>query len=260
MKQKILLKNFQVIQEALFHAKEKILFLSDLHLGYEDALIKQGILLPKNNFESIKAKLQQIFLQTGFLEKVIINGDLKHEFKQISEQEWSEVKKIISLISENSKEIILIKGNHDNILGPIANYANLQVVDFYFNEKLSLFACHGNKILKSKELDKAKIILIGHEHPSISLSDQIKRENFKAFLKGKWKSKILIVQPSFFTLTQGSDLLKEKTLSPFLKSNSIKSNSQKSNLAKSNLPDFEAWLIEENKLFYFGKIKDLLLN
>ena len=249
MKTKILLKDFQVIQEALFNKKEKILIISDLHLGYESALISQGILLPKNNFISIKAKLQQIFLQTGKLNQVIINGDLKHEFKSISEQEWSEVKKILSLISENSNEIILIKGNHDNILEPIANYVNLKIVDFYFNEKLHLFVCHGNKILKSPLLKKAKTILIGHEHPSISLTDNIKKENFKAFLKGKFQDKWLIVQPSFFTLTLGSDLLKEKTLSPFLKAN---------NSNNSNLNNFEAWLLEENKLFHFGKIKNLL--
>ena len=41
-------------------------------------------------------------LRTSKPEQVIINGDLKHEFGTISDQEWRDVLKIFDLILGNS--------------------------------------------------------------------------------------------------------------------------------------------------------------
>jgi len=46
-------------------------------------------------------------------EKIIINGDLKHEFGNISEQEWREVLKLLAFIGGKCNEVIIVKGNHD---------------------------------------------------------------------------------------------------------------------------------------------------
>jgi len=226
---------------ALFFPEEKILAVTDLHLGYEEALIKQGTLIPKFNFNDSVERLKKIFSKTGKLNKIIILGDLKHEFGLISEQEWSEVTKMLSFLNENCNEIILLKGNHDNILGPIAKWKNLELRESFFLEKQKILFLHGNKVNLNKEFSSARTIVLGHEHPAVTLRDGIKHEKFKCFLKGTYGKKTIVVLPSFNSTLEGQDLFKEKLLSPFL---------------HQDISEFEVWLIAD-KTYYFGKIKEI---
>ena len=100
----------------------KTLIVTDFHIGYEEALNKQGLMIPRFQFDEIMKRLGTIFtkLRNKKIERVIVNGDLKHEFGTISDQEWRHTLKLIDYFSQHCKEIILIKGNHDAILGPIA--------------------------------------------------------------------------------------------------------------------------------------------
>ena len=88
---------------------------------------------------------------------------------------------------------------------------------------------------------KIKTVIIGHEHPAINLKDGPRSEKYKCFLKGKFKSYDLIVQPSFTPLIEGTDILAEDLLSPFL---------------KKNLYDFQVFIVGD-KVYDFGKIKKL---
>jgi metallophosphoesterase superfamily enzyme len=103
-----------------------------------------------------------------------------------------------------------------------------------------------------------KTIIIGHEHPAVSIHEGVRTELFKCFLKGKFKGRILIVQPSFNLVTEGTDVLKEELLSPFL---------------QQELSDFECFIVAEDSkasinrnlkieplsnTLYFGKIQDLV--
>ena len=63
--------------------------------------------------------------------------------------------------------------------------------------------------------------------------------NKQCFLKGKWKKKELIAVPSFNPLVEGSDVLKEKLLSPFLE----------------NIDDFEVYITSGEETYDFGFIK-----
>ena len=103
---------------------------------------------------------------------------------------------------------------------------------------------HGDKILDNMK----KTLIIGHEHPAISLKKGARTEKYSCFLKGKYKKHELIVLPSFNLLVHGSDVLKEKLLSPFL----------------DNINNFEVFIVspEEDlnnlsKVLYFGKIRDI---
>jgi len=40
----------------------------------------------------------------------VVNGDLKHEFGQISRQEWNETQEFLEYLKANFDDIILIKG------------------------------------------------------------------------------------------------------------------------------------------------------
>ena len=220
---------------------DKTLIFTDFHIGYEEALNKQGLLVPRFQFKEIMTRLDSIFdkLKRKKIDRIVVNGDLKHEFGTISDQEWRHTLKLLDYLGQHCREIILIKGNHDTILGPIAKKRNVRVVDhFSINSTLIV---HGHKIPDKNLLKKSKTIIIGHEHSAVSVREGPRTELFKAYLIGKWKGKNLIVQPSFNLVTEGTDVIKEELLSPFL---------------KGNLSNFDV-IVVADKMYRFGKLREL---
>jgi putative SbcD/Mre11-related phosphoesterase len=193
-------KGIEIIDLALLVGD--VLVLADFHIGYEEALTKQGVLIPRFQFKDTMDRLEKIFNFLGKNNKaigtVVINGDLKHEFGQISMQEWREALKVFDFLAEKCDKIVLIKGNHDTILGPIAEKRALEVVEEFVVDDILI--AHGHKLSETLNFNKCNTIIIGHEHPAVSLRenpDSVRVEKFKSFLKGKYKEKTLIVQPSF---------------------------------------------------------------
>ena len=170
----------------LIENKEKILVLGDLHLGYEESLNEQGIFIPRQQFEIILNELGKIFARTGKLEEIVILGDLKHEFGSISEQEWNETLEILDFLKRHSKNVILIKGNHDTILGPIAKRKDIALKDFYKTNGICFL--HGDKLFPECLNKDVKMLIMGHRHPAVFLQDKYKKEKYKCFLQGKWKN------------------------------------------------------------------------
>jgi uncharacterized protein len=227
-------KNIEIVETALIINKE-ILVMNDLHIGYEEALKIKGILVPKFQLEEI-LKITKRILEKVKPKKVIINGDLKHEFGKILNQEWKEVSQFLDFLLLRCEEVIIIKGNHDPIIKPIADKRGVEVVSkFRISDVLIV---HGDELV---ETDAGRII-IGHEHPAIKLHDHGKWEKYKCFLKGKWQRKELIAVPSFNPLLEGTNVLEGKMLSPFLK----------------DLSKFEVYIVGDREVFKFGKVKDFL--
>ncbi len=234
-----ILPNMEIKDLTLYF--DSVLVLADVHIGYEEVLNKQGVLVPRTQFEEIMKRVESIFkhMKGKKIDRIIVNGDLKHEFGSISEQEWRNTLKFLDLLARHCNEIILIKGNHDSILGPIARKRNVKTMDnIIIGDAL---ITHGNMIPNKELLKKASTIIIGHEHPAISLKDGPKTETYKCFLKGKYKRRDLIVQPSFNTLIEGTDILRDGILSPFL---------------RQNLDNFDVFVVED-KVYNFGKLKKL---
>jgi hypothetical protein len=183
-------------------------------------------------------------------------GDIKHEFGTISRQEWRDTLNLLDYLVSKAGKVVLIKGNHDTILGPLTDKKDLVVRESFFIDNI-LF-CHGHKLIYENSEDfkrqksfepakrifadfkKAKTIIIGHEHPAIELRDGPRVEKYKCFLLGKYKGKKLIVMPSFNFVTEGTDVLQEKLLSPFIE----------------NIYNFEAFVVGD-KVYKFGKVSSL---
>ncbi|MBS3121275.1 metallophosphoesterase [Candidatus Woesearchaeota archaeon] len=255
-------KNIEIIDLCLFLTKSKTLVIPDVHIGYEEALNKQGILIPRTQFKEIMINIEKIIKEVIFrfnsINQIIILGDLKHEFGRISETEWRQTLRFLDFLSKFCNNIILIKGNHDTILGPIAKKRNLEIVDNCLVDDI-LFV-HGDKI--PTEISKqTKTIIIGHEHPAISLKQGPRVEKYKCFLKGNWimNKKIisklekyafkeqriynLIVMPSFNPLIEGTDILKEELLNPLLK--------------QADIGKLDVFIVGDN-VYNFGKIKEIV--
>lgn len=240
--QKKILPNSEMLETALWLKKPSFLIIADLHLGFEETQTKQGVMLPLFNFLEIKKSLETIFAKQARFEKIVINGDLKHEFGIPSEQEWREVLDMLELLQKHCVEIVLIQGNHDNILGPIAAWHGIKILkDGFFLKKEKILITHGHRLFFSREFEKAKTIIIGHDHVAVSLREGTKRETFKCFLKGKFGEKDLVVLPSISPIATGTNVFSNKLLSPFL---------------QGNLLDFECWVVADKPL-YFGKLKNI---
>jgi len=225
--------NIYAIDLAIYLSNVKTLVIADLHLGYEEHMQKKGVLVPRLQFKQILKRLDWI-LERVEVKKVILNGDIKHEFGTISKTEWREVKRLIAYFEKKNIKLVAVKGNHDTILGPITKGKEVKEIRYK-----DILIAHGDYIPEKLE----KTILIGHEHPAIILREGAKKEKFKCFLKGKYKRNTLIVQPSFNTLTTGTDVLQENFLSPLIE----------------NISKFEVYIVNEktHEVLPFGKIKNV---
>lgn len=223
--------DIEIIDLCLYLRKENILAIGDMHIGLEESLQKQGVFIPRFDIKEVILRLDNIFKKVG-VEKIILIGDVKHEFGTISDQEWRDTLKVLDYLLKKGN-VILIKGNHDTILGPILKKRNLEVVESY--KVGDILFVHGDKIVD----EKSKIIVIGHEHPAVSFKSR--DEKFKCFLIGRYKNKKLIVMPSFNFLSEGSDVTKENILSPYIK----------------NIKNFRVY-VAEGRVRDFGLLKDLI--
>lgn len=238
--------SLEIVDLGLYFKKDKLLAITDLQFGYEEYLNKQGVLVPRFVHKEMLERMEKILKQCCVLSPrkkintVLINGDFKHEFGTISETEWRHCVRFLKLLQQYANTIVLVKGNHDLLLDPIAKTRGLLVVDHYVLGNI-LFI-HGDHIPDIVQNPRIKTIVIGHEHPAVSLHQWPRTEKYKAFLVGTWKQKRLIVLPSFNTATDGTDILKEHLLSPFLQD--------------CDLKNFEAYLVGDT-IYYFGKLKNV---
>ena len=242
-------KNYIFIGKTLFFPEKGILAVGDLHLGFEYRLQQSGVLVPEAQVDEIKEELKGVFEEIKEkkfkLKKIVFIGDIKHSFSY----EWKEknyFKEILNFLREyvSDKNIILIKGNHDTI-----DYSFSDRLQDYFIDGEIAFT-HGHEAFPEVFKDKIKIIVIGHLHPSVILSDKqnIKREKFKCFLIGKFRKKEIIILPSFLATIEGTTI------------NNIKEEYEDyfSIIPKKSLINFETFVVGEKEVYDFGKVKKLV--
>ncbi len=193
--------------------RRKVVIISDLHIGLESVLEAQGLHLPHIQTETMKASLQRI-IERYHPEGFVILGDLKHEFSKNSTQEWSEVQKLLGILHERRK-VVVIKGNHDNYLATIAAKIGIDLVDQYELDGVTF--SHGHLPIDSRPL------VIGHEHPSIRLFDSVGACIKMPCYIHLPKEQILIV-PAFSPLASGTDFTaatSDSVMSPILRSSDL---------------------------------------
>lgn len=217
---------------AAFLPKEKILIISDLHIGLEHELHKKGIKIP-SQAEKFK-KIIDHLIDLKKAKTLIILGDIKHEVPGISYREMREIPKLFERLMEKVT-IHVIKGNHDGNISTL------------LPEKIKIHPPNGFKIARygffhghawpSKELMECDYLFMGHVHPIIELKDKLGyRFSEQVWVKAKLDSekiekkyKIkkhgklnLFIFPAFNKLLGGLVLNKpeqEEFLGPLLRKN-----------------------------------------
>lgn len=219
---------------AAYFPKKDICVVSDLHIGLEDKLIKQGISFPFNEMDLLKNKLEEI-IETFNPSKIVYNGDILHEFGGIPPS----VPKKLDQILEIKTNHAFVQGSHDTMLKTLLKKRGYTVRNYYELENLAL--THGDKKINELEDIECELLVLGHEHPSI----EIYGEKKDCFLLQKecYPSKDILVLPAFSELSEGvkvNELSSKDFMSPYLK--------------KCKIDDFEVVLETEEDILSFPKM------
>ena len=173
----------RLIDLGIFIEKEKTLVLSDFHMGYEEALGKQGVFIPRHQYADTIKRLENLLAKLPEIKTIVITGDLKHEFGTISQQEWRDVFGIVELLQKHCENLIVLRGNHDTVLQSMLNQRKIDVKTEYCIGDFAIL--HGDSLPLDVNVLKHRIFIIGHAHPAIKLTDSFTSEKAKCFLKGK---------------------------------------------------------------------------
>jgi putative SbcD/Mre11-related phosphoesterase len=194
---------------AAFLTEERTLVVSDLHLGCEAALEYEGLSIPRVQTKRIGQYLDAVIREVR-PSRVIVAGDLKHNFSRNLVQEWQDVERFVEGLNDKAA-IEVVKGNHDNYLGLI-----LREFGIPFGKETSV---SGMRILHghSGQLDGRPTIM-GHIHPSLRLKDSV-----GASLKDHCflfdRSRQILVLPALSLVSYGTDVVGQQSsdrISPLL--------------------------------------------
>ncbi|HEX9907606.1 MAG TPA: metallophosphoesterase [Thermoplasmata archaeon] len=143
---------------------DNVLVVADMHLGCEAALEYEGLSIPRVQTKRIENYMKQVVQSIG-PRRVIVAGDLKHNFSRNLTQEWRDVSRFVGVL-RGLAPLEVIKGNHDNYLGAI-----LAGFDVPLRKEVT---AGGVRILHG-HLGEPKPVptVIGHIHPSVRLKDDI---------------------------------------------------------------------------------------
>src|SRR3989338_4105032 len=188
---------------------ERTLVIGDLHLGYEVAMRSSGVMIPVKLYDKCVNDFDLIISNIGgFVENIIMVGDIKHEFGFILQDEWNLIVKFIEYVRTRCSKLVIIEGNHDVVLFPVLNKLGIVAVDFFIWNSVAF--AHGDKKFDELYSDNVNYWVLGHGHPAVTLYEGVKKEKYKCFLVGVYKEtgkkkKEVIIVPSFFPLIEGTD-------------------------------------------------------
>ncbi|PSH02000.1 MAG: hypothetical protein BRC26_02650, partial [Nanohaloarchaea archaeon QH_8_44_6] len=214
---------FQIVDSlpAIYDERTDLLVISDLHLGLEKTMTAKGNYIPQNQLDTMKEEIKKAKDRKG-ADRILINGDLKNQFKT-SYSENEEVKELLNFLAFSFDEIIVVEGNHDTFIDSALKDNGIEMKEYHLEDGI-LFV-HGDKRLKDIDVEDEKnidTVVIGHEHPAITLKDDIGvKEKIPALLHGNLDEKRkLVVLPAFSRIANGTsvnEVPKRELLSPILK-------------------------------------------
>ena len=142
-------------QRAVYWPAEKILILSDLHVGKAAHFRKSGIALPQQVASRDMERLRNL-LEHYQPEKVLITGDLLHAGMNT---EVALLKYIIE--KTTNSEFLLVKGNHDRLSDREFEKLGIRILDDGFSLRNIHFTHEDQQKTKSDHT------ISGHLHPGV---------------------------------------------------------------------------------------------
>lgn len=204
-------------EPALYLKSLSILVVTDLHLGFEEACTDYGLFLPRIQFKKLIDRINRL-IDLCNPSKIVINGDVKHYFSKLTHQERCEISKLLSFLRDKGLEVYIVRGNHDNYLPLVLYKYDIPLYEYMMLGDILLI--HGHE-LKQDIISRVKLVIIGHEHPSIRVSNELGyTTKLPCFLKVPLKTgQELIVMPALSLYASGTQITIEKGnyLSPIVR-------------------------------------------
>jgi len=229
------------------------LVVGDLHLGIESEFYKSGFTIP-SNIGKIRDKIL-LLAKENECKKLVLLGDVKHEFYGVSFQEGREIPQFLKDLAKRL-EVHVTLGNHDGNLKNIAPKevhihptSGFRMGQYFFN--------HGQS-WPSKEFLETEILITGHNHPVVEFRDslgfrsieqcwlrcELNKKKIEKKYKGKSNVQEAIMVPAFNPLVGGLPVNRktEGELGPLMTNGIIK------------LKECDVYLLDGT---YMGKVKGL---
>lgn len=194
---------------------ENVLVMADMHLGCEAALEYEGLSLPRVQTKKIEEYVSWVVPAIG-PRRVVVAGDLKHNFSRNLTQEYQDVARFVRSLAELAP-LEVVRGNHDNYLASIlADFG----VPLRQKVKVGRFVIlHGHAGESATQPT-----IMGHIHPSIRLRDEVGASVKDHCFLYDDRAEILIL-PALSLVASGLDVVSQKdsdTLSPVLRGRGLK--------------------------------------
>jgi uncharacterized protein len=144
-----------------------ILVIADLHVGWEMALSSKGIHVP-SQMPKLLARLSTV-LSEYKPDKLLILGDVKHTIATAEMGEWHDIPDLFNELKKKTREILVIRGNHDGNLEPLLpdGIELLPATGFAVGET-GFF--HGHQ-WPTPSILQCKSLVMGHVHPVVAFRD-----------------------------------------------------------------------------------------
>jgi putative SbcD/Mre11-related phosphoesterase len=153
----------------LYNKIEKVLVISDLHIGWEDRLLKDGVNIPSQTGKLLK-KLKFLIHMVN-PDRLVILGDIKHTIAKIAQEEWRDIPSFLEEVLGMSVKTQIIPGNHDGILDALLP-DGIEVLSSHgiIIRNIGLF--HGHTLPNLSMLE-CNTLIIGHVHPVFAFKDPL---------------------------------------------------------------------------------------
>lgn len=176
---------------------EETLLIADTHFGKEATFRRHHIPVPVGTTDGTLAAITQMIEQTA-ARRLIILGDMFHARSSLSSDVCLSLETFLQ--QHRSIEIVLVRGNHDDHVGPLPPHWPIETVNQFRMGPIAL-AHHPGEVPQESEL-----LICGHLHPALRLETLL---DSAGVLPCFWYSRRRLVIPAIGEFT-GTHRVKPK--------------------------------------------------
>jgi putative SbcD/Mre11-related phosphoesterase len=191
----------------LWHPATRTAVLSDLHLGIETSLARQGIDLPDVSTPLLRQRWEELLARRPA--RIIIAGDLFD-----APAPGAPARELCrSLLAAAACPITIIPGNHDPDGDALARmFADLPVNVEPFVLLQDMLISHGHDLTLAQAAARGgDVWIVGHQHPAVTLSTRVQHAKMPCFVVCRMEAattpRHVVVLPAFSPVSLGSNLL-----------------------------------------------------
>ncbi len=151
----------------LRNGPERVMVISDLHIGWEVALAQEGVHVPSQSGRLLD-KLKSI-LGSEKPDRLVVLGDVKHTVSKIGVEEWRDVPWFFEEAIKSVPRVQVVPGNHDGDLEALLP-ESVELLSPRGTVIGGVGLFHGHTWPDVKMLGCTTLVA-GHVHPVVAFSD-----------------------------------------------------------------------------------------